>query len=81
MLPGNAAGQCCRVMLPGNAAGQCCRFKKRHYLNQGGLTGEPANENFHSILCHLKAELFGPGHFVGLGLDRLRLKSEIRTRT
>jgi hypothetical protein len=27
------------------------------------------------------AELFGPGHFVGLGLGlRLRLKSEIRTR-
>jgi hypothetical protein len=26
----------------------------------------------------LMAELFGPGHFVGLGL---RLKSEIRTRT
>jgi hypothetical protein len=28
----------------------------------------------------LQAELFGPGHFVGLGLG-LRLKSEIRTRT
>jgi hypothetical protein len=26
----------------------------------------------------LEAELFGPGHFVGLGL---RLKTEIRTRT
>jgi hypothetical protein len=31
------------------------------------------------IIRHLKAELFGPGHFVGLGLG-LRLKSEFRTR-
>jgi hypothetical protein len=34
------------------------------------------------ILCDLQAELFGPGHFVGLGLGLgLRLRSEIRTRT
>jgi hypothetical protein len=30
--------------------------------------------------CYLIPELFGPGHFVGLGLG-LRLKSEIRSRT
>jgi hypothetical protein len=35
--------------------------------------------NFFLCKTHHRAELFGPGHFVGLGL-KLRLKSEIRTR-
>jgi hypothetical protein len=33
-------------------------------------------KNILGVLCQCKAELFGHGHFVGLGL-----KSEIRTRT
>jgi hypothetical protein len=40
---------------------------------------------FFDFLGLLSPELFGPGHFVGLGLrlglGLLRLKSEIRTRT
>jgi hypothetical protein len=36
----------------------------------------------HENISYIQPELFGPGHFVRLGLGlRLRLKSEIRTRT
>jgi hypothetical protein len=59
------------------------------YLNQGGLAGEPENEKFHSILCRLKAELFGrpspsPRDFSEVRVRKFRkfrtLKT-LRTRT
>jgi hypothetical protein len=51
------------------------------YLNPSLVfTALTATLKYIAMEKDLLAELFGPGHFVGLGL-RLRLKSEIRSRS